>query len=44
MFGDTASSLVYPNSAYSGKITLLDNDDESGYDIVYVDIAVSRCC
>lgn len=36
-----SKALVNPNSAYSGKITLLDNDDESGYDVVFVDIAAS---
>ena len=34
------SGLIYKDSAYSGKVTVLDNDDTSGYDVIFVDVAV----
>lgn len=41
MFGDDNSSLVYPDCTMSGQVTVVDNDNVSGYDIVFVQIAAS---
>ena len=41
-FGDSASgSIIKPDTNYSGKVTLLDTDDASGYDVVVIEVGVS---
>lgn len=41
-FGETGdSSVVLPDTNYSGKVTLLDTDDASGYDVVVIEVGVS---
>ncbi len=43
-FGDTEgakTSIIEPNTNYSGKVTLLDTDDASGYDVVVIEVGVS---
>lgn len=39
MFGTDA--IIDVDSALSGRVTVLDNDDISGYDVIYVDVATS---
>ena len=41
-FGETGdNSVVLPDTSYSGKVTLLDTDDASGYDVVVIEVGVS---
>lgn len=43
-FGNTAgagTSVIEPDTNYSGKVTLLDTDDASGYDVVVIEVGVS---
>lgn len=39
MFGD--GGLVQVDSLYSGKVTALDSDNQSGYDVIFVEIAAT---
>lgn len=43
MFGNGANdkALIYPDGAMSGKVTVVDTDNVSGYDVVFVEIATS---
>lgn len=38
---DVFDKIVTENSTYSGSVTLVDNDDISGYDVVFVNVAAS---
>lgn len=43
-FGNTegaTTEVIEPNTSYSGKVTLLDTDDASGYDVVVIEVGVS---
>lgn len=41
MFGDRESGLVRIDSQRSGKVTALDSDNQSGYDVIFVEIAAT---
>ncbi len=40
-FSDVFDKIVMADSTYSGDVTLVDNDDVSGYDVVFVNVAAS---
>lgn len=42
MFGSsTTEGMITNDTLYSGQVTLVDNDDTSGYDVIFVDVATA---